>query len=302
MQAKINKLIPKDRDHWLEMRKQVVTSTEIGGLLGLSEWSTPYQLYKSKREGVEKEFVDTERSEWGKKLESTVAEAVSETLGLEIMKDDNFYWSDDMRLGASLDYMCRSKDQDEWAVLECKCVDSLIFKRKFVSEGDVLLELPLGIELQVQQQLLLTGASRAVVGVLVGGSRLFTIERFPDKEVQTRIITETRKFWSLKEPPPIVPERDYEQLNMMYNDVREGEELNADEELDELMASYNKLAEISNNADRGRKAIKAVLLDRIKNSKKVFSERFKLTRTWVPEKEISYTRGAYSTFTVSKIK
>ncbi len=298
MQAKINKLIPKDRDHWLEMRKPVITSTEIAALLGVSEWGTPYSLYQYKLGGVEQDYKENERTKWGQLLEAVVAQAAAEKLDITPVKDDYFYWSDDMRLGASLDYRC----DDGRTILECKNCDSLIFKQKFLSEGDVLLEAPLYIEMQLQQQLLLTGAEKAILVVLVGGNKLMTLERFPDKQVQEKIIMETRKFWAMKEPPPVHSEADLEVLNQMYNNTEHGEEIEADENLDELLASYSKLAEIANNADRGKKAIKAVILDTVKNAKKVFGSEYRLTRSWVKGAPVSYNREGYSTFKVTKVR
>ena len=40
---------PKDREAWLQGRKQGIGSSEVGTILGLNPFETPYQLWRRKR-------------------------------------------------------------------------------------------------------------------------------------------------------------------------------------------------------------------------------------------------------------
>jgi len=45
-----------------------------------------------------------------------------------------------------------------------------------------------------------------------------------------------------------------------------------------------------------------VILDTVKNAKKVFGSEYRLTRSWVKGAPVSYNREGYSTFKVTKVR
>jgi len=88
MPVKIYKF--ETEDQWLEARKQDVTATDISAMLGLSKFKSRFALWHEKKSGiVANEFVENERTKWGKRLQNVIAKGVCEDQGWE-GEDDNF--------------------------------------------------------------------------------------------------------------------------------------------------------------------------------------------------------------------
>ena len=229
-------------------------------------------------------------------MEAVIALAVEEKYGLEnLARYDMFHTNELLKLGASYDYAAGK------TLIECKNVDGMIFREKYVFEGSTLLELPLNYELQVQVQLMLSDFERVIVGVFVGGNQLFTIERKPDPKVHEAIAKKVREFWEMERPPLPDFERDYDAINAIYTQSESKKEVfEIDLELEELLSAYSVVQKIEANAAKGKEAVKAEILNRIKSGTHAKNESFSLSRVFVKPAEITYTRPGYMTFKVTK--
>src|SRR3990167_2101863 len=97
-------VIPKDEAHWLAMRREVVTSTEISSLFGLSPYCTEFELFHRKKENLEVEFDPNARVIWGMRLQKSIADGVAEDNGFKIRLMNEFIYDDQEKLGSSFDY------------------------------------------------------------------------------------------------------------------------------------------------------------------------------------------------------
>ena len=300
MKIPSQRIRPKSRDEWLALRKEVVTSTEMAGLFGVSRWTSAFQLWHEKRDLVESSFVETERTKWGLRLEKVVAEAVAEKLGIQVWEEDEFRMSRSHGIGASYDF--KAEYELEMTPLEVKTVDPMQFREHFVAEGDELIELPLEYELQLQTQLALYDSEKIIFGVLVGGNKLYTIIREEDPKVLDAILKKAKEFQEMTEPPAPSYEQDADTINKIYSHAEVGEEIGAGEELDRLMGTYAHLHEIESGAAKGKSAVKAQIQEQIGTASKIFGSEYKITRSKVKPTDISYTRAGYLTFKMTKVK
>lgn len=117
----------KDRAEWLEGRKSGIGSSEIGTILGVNPWETPYQLWRRKK-GLDAPKEENFAMKAGHYLEDAVAHFFADSTGVEIIKRS----AEDFLVVNSLrDYLRVSPDRTFWlpnqvhnednkGILECK--------------------------------------------------------------------------------------------------------------------------------------------------------------------------------------
>lgn len=69
--------VTQGRPEWLEARRAGIGGSEIGVLLGLSPWSSPYDIWAAKVHGDS--FEGNEAMEWGKRLEPVIVDKWAES-------------------------------------------------------------------------------------------------------------------------------------------------------------------------------------------------------------------------------
>lgn len=287
-------ITPADEAHWLQLRTQDLTSTDIAALFGLSPYKTAYELWHEKRSGEVVRIKDNDRMKWGRRLEATVAEGIAEDQGWTVRPFKEYGRLPEVRIGASFDFRImwgrdasdepqgfRAFDTDIDAILEIKTVDSLAFRNGWTVEPDYV-EAPAHIELQVQHQMLVSGLRRAYIGVMIGGNRIEVIQREADDQVHAGIIAKASEFWASiaegREPEPVMP-GDAEAVIRRYQQVEPGKQLDArgDAILAARIADYARLkaeaADVSKLAD----AAKAEILQMIGDAEKVILDGYSIS-------------------------
>lgn len=68
-----------DRASWLEWRRGGLGGSDVAGVLGLSSWSSPWDVWRSKRQEVQ--VADSAAMERGRRLESAIGEWTRDRLG-----------------------------------------------------------------------------------------------------------------------------------------------------------------------------------------------------------------------------
>lgn len=177
----------EDRARWLDLRSTGIGASEIAAVLGESRWKSPLALYAEKT-GESSESSDNEAMFWGLRLERIVADVFSERTGRAVM------WSGEMLRSrehpwalATLDALVAPSKDVRWP-LDSKT--SSAFKADDWEDGP-----PREYYLQLQQQMLVTGASRASIACLLGGQRLVWCDVERDEIEIRRIIHAGRAFW-----------------------------------------------------------------------------------------------------------
>lgn len=267
-----------NRDQWLEMRGQDVTATEVSVLFGVSPYMSLYQLWHNKKNGVIENIEETERMKWGLRLEDAIAQGIRQDLGVGGSRVGRYYRDTELRAGASPDWQLINHDGSV-EVLEIKNVDSFAFKRgwEILDSGEVIA--PAHIELQLQQQMMLMGCKSGVIGALVGGNSVQLLRREANAELIEAIKRKIKDFWAsieANEPPAIDYEIDYDLIMEKARESDRGEPINASLRVGELIAEYEGLKAVSDEAERKIKAIRAEIMHEVGDHALVYGDGFKL--------------------------
>jgi len=284
---------PKDKEHWLNLRKEDVTSTEVAALFGLSPYMTEYELWHRKKEKSDVAFDVNQRMKWGSRLESAIAQGIAEDNDLQIRPMKEYIRLNDLRMGSSFDYSIDPK-----GILEIKNVDSLAFKNGWSVDGDNI-EAPHHIELQVQYQLAVSGRDHAIIGAFIGGNNVVLIRREPDAEIIESMREKVFNFWASieknKAPNPDFT-KDAEFIKKVYNMAKQGAVVEADARVKELAKEYHLLGQQAKILDGQREACKAEMLTLIGDAEKVIGDTFTISAGMVKGGPVSYERKDYRNF------
>jgi putative phage-type endonuclease len=312
MKTEATAISPNDQSHWLELRTRNINSTEVSALFGANPYLSEYELWHKKKDPSIEQFNDNKRMMWGRKLESVIAEAAAETLSIQIepMKD---YWSiDSARLGSSFDYVQKDESGLYVALLECKNVDTMAFRKNWIehsqevdSQGFSDIEAPPYIEFQVQHEMLISGIPLCYLCALVGGNDLKIIKREANRKIQQLIIQKSAKFWQSIEknaPPKINYETDSEFIISLYNHAEPNKILQATPDLDVLVAGYNTVSSAIKELDAQKDIWKAKILEHIGDAEKVKSDNYSISAGITAESQVSYTRKSFRNFKITNKK
>lgn len=292
----IETIHPKDEKHWLELRREVITSTEVAALFGCSPYVSLFELWHRKHDNLEVEFTKTERVTWGLRLEEAIAKGVAEDENLKIRRMSEFIRDTDLKLGASFDYAIE-KD----GILEIKNVDGLIFKDGWEVDGDNIEE-PVHIGFQVQTQLMLSQRKYALLRPLVGGNRVMKVRREPDIEIHKAIRKRVSEFWlSIREHQEPKPDfaKDSEFIQRLYSFAEPGKIFNADDNVSRLAFAYKQAAQAVKEAEQKKEAAKAEILTIIGDAEKVVGEKFSISAGIIGPAHVEYDREAYRNFRIN---
>ena len=259
----------QSREQWLEERRGSIGGSDAAGILGLSEWSSPYAVWDDKT-GQLGEKQDTEAMREGRDLEQYVADRWMEATGkrcrrrTQMLRNPMFPWA--------------HANIDRWVVgekagLECKTVKP--YDAKMYQEG----RFPDRFYVQCVHYMAVTGAKRWYLAVLVLGTGFytFTIER-DEAEIQALMEAEAA-FWEYvkkRTPPPTdgMPSTT-EALSTIYKEGG-GEEVDLfglDAAFDRYFQAKKSMEEMEAVADAAANEIKAVM----GNAEAGLSPRVKVT-------------------------
>lgn len=298
-------ITPKDKDHWLQMRAEDVTSTEVSALFGLSPYMTEFEVWHRHSKNEIAAFEENERMRWGNRLESAIAEGVGVDNNWTVKPFKDYVRVPDLKMGASFDYKILDIKEmtapTTLALLEVKNVDALQFKEKWEFGDDGELEAPLHIEMQVQYQMLVSDVAEAYIAALVGGNTVHLLKRQIDKDIAADIEIKVFEFWESirngKAPDPDF-NRDSKFISKLYNTVQEGTILESvtDDRIHCLAEQYKAARDDEKAATERKQAAKAELLTLVGEANKVKGDGFSISAGIIGPKSVSYTTEPYRDF------
>ena len=294
-------ITPTSEDHWNDLRLQDVTSTEVSALFGCCPYITEYELWHRKHDKTIVEFKETERMKWGNRLEASIAKGIAEDFGWAWREMKEYGRLPKERVGASFDFEILHPKLGQ-AALEVKNVDGLEFRNKWVEDGDDI-EAPPHIELQLQQQLLVTGWKIGYIGTLVGGNRVVVIERRASKKIAQAILSAVASFWESIDAgnePAIDFDRDSDFISLLYNHAEPGSVIEPTEEITTLALEDHELQQKGKEIESGRKKVKAQLLAIMGEAEKCKGDDFSISAGVIGAKMIeAHERRAYRSFRIN---
>jgi len=255
-------IAPNSHEHWLQLRSEDITSTEVSALFGLSPYMTEFELFYIKSRGEITSIADNERMKWGRRLEAVIAQGVAEDVGMEVKPLKEYMrHSDEPRMGSSFDFSILCPERGP-GILEIKNVDGLVYRNQWIDD-----EAPAHIEIQLQHQLEIANVEWGMIAALVGGNDPKIIIRDRDRDVGAGLREKTREFWE-RVAREDAPEPDYEadsEFIIKLHQQSGGQMMDAtgNEAIASLLAEYKHLAEAATNYDDLKKAKKAEILDKI---------------------------------------
>ncbi len=223
----ITKIKTTTHEEWLEERKKSLGGSDVGAVLGMNTYSSPYTVWAEKT-GKLPPFEGNEWTRLGNDLEYYVAQRFSEASGLKVVQD-NSTWRNDKypHLHANID----RKIVGMKAGLECKLTSE--FNAKKYKDG----EFPDRFYAQCVEYLCVTEYDKWYLAVLIYGKgiKIYQMTRIlddvcpewcessiyiDDAEIEA-LASKTKEFWYdfvLTDTPPMADGTDStsETLRMIY--------------------------------------------------------------------------------------
>lgn len=265
-----------DREQWLALRRQDVTASVVGALLGVSDYVTAYGLFALKAGLVDEDPEETAPMKRGRLLEPVALALLAEERPEWTIEAPGVYLRDpDVRLGATPDAYATRPDIAGRGVVQIKTTTESVFRAKWVEPDTREVVPPLWIVAQAIVEAHLSGASWACVGCLVVGFglNLHVVEIPIHRGLIDRIRAEVVGFWrrvAENDPPPADYGRDGALIARFYADDNGDEvDLSDDERLAELLAERAKLKAIEaqgSAAEKERKPIDDEIIAKLGNA------------------------------------
>jgi predicted phage-related endonuclease len=260
------------REEWLGLRKQDVTASAIGALLGVHPWQTIAGLYAEKC-GLELPGPDPESAviRRGNDLEDFIGAKVA-TLRAEwkVVKNTEYLRDAQARLGATPDFWIHG-DPRGVGILQTKTANSRDFAKQWVGEDGDDPTPPLWIILQVACESMLADAHFAAVAVQVVGDfrwDCFIIEIPRNRVIEHKLRVAVKQFWDAV-AAGVVPELDYKRdadlVALLYPREVEGSiiDLTRDNRASWLCEERARQAEIIREAEAAKVAAETELKEKL---------------------------------------
>lgn len=306
MTAKIFKFATEEE--WLAARKEDVTSTDMAALLGLSKFKSRFALWHEKKTGIEaNEFVENERTKWGKRLQNVIAHGICEDEGWTGEDLGLFYIRDEkLKMACSLDVKVECPVRGT-GLLEVKNVGGDAFAASWTED-----EAPAYYEIQLMQEMHLArragiDISWGAIGALVGGNKPKLYFRDYDPEIGAMFDAEAEKFWlSIEDGEE--PKPDYAIDGAMLAKIRGAVvekntiDISTNNRVYELIEEYGRGGDLEKEGKAIKDAAKQEMLDIIGNADKALFNGGSITAGMVAGAEVSYFREPYRNFRVNKKK
>ncbi|MEB7449914.1 YqaJ viral recombinase family protein [Staphylococcus chromogenes] len=185
------------KEDWLKLRKQSIGGSDCGAILGMNEYMSAYDLWLKKRNPeIKEEPKNSEAIYWGHNLEDVVAKEFERRTGKKVRNHNFMMYHDEYPfISANVDRVVVAEN----AILECKTASE--FKKSEWADDNI----PGSYMAQCYHYMAVTGADRAYIACLIGGSHFVwkIIER--DNEIIEEIIKAEVDFWNNHVVPDIEP-------------------------------------------------------------------------------------------------
>lgn len=186
MTYKIIEVTP-DTDEWLDERRKSVGASEVAAVMGLSPWQTALGIYKAKQ-GADNDF-DPVLAMIGHESEHIIHKWIVEHSGLGLNLTSGF-----MARSGEYPFIHATFDRmhdDAGLLIPVQMKTAHQYTSHKWDEG-----IPTDIRVQVQTEMLVSGAPRALVVVWIGGREFRAFwEARDDQFITEHLIPAVAQFW-----------------------------------------------------------------------------------------------------------
>ena len=254
----MNKILrPYSREEWLKERESGIGSSEVGTILGVNPFETPYQLWRRKR-GLDEPKQETFAMKAGHYLEDAVSKFYADATGKEIIKSSSSDW---IIVNSEKDFLRVSPDRTFWlpglpksqsnkGILECKTTQREV-------DPD---NLPSHWVCQLQYQLGVAEFEQGALAWLTAGRDFGYVDMFFDKEFFDYMCEEVQKFWDVNiiggEEPMLTSVDD---VLTKYPRHEDGKSVDADDTLRQTYEELKKVKEEISVLDVKKKDLENML-------------------------------------------
>lgn len=279
-------ILPADRATWLDARKQDVTASVAGALLGIHPYQTPYGLWAEKSGRVASDDADNPVLRRGRLLEPVVIEMLREDRpdwSVEYRRNNAYYRHIEDRIGATPDAFATRPDIFGTGVVQVKTVADDKFRREWIDPDTGEIVLPLWIAVQAIVEATLTEASWACVAVMVigRGIDLQVVDVPLNTRVMHRLRREVREFWRMVDDgvePGIDWNRDGAAVAEVYRDsMPDRKDLTAIDELDLIVGRFAAARETYRVTSRQVEELRPRILHALGASEAGFTTNWNIT-------------------------
>jgi predicted phage-related endonuclease len=274
----IERILITSEEQWLGVR-DVTSASRVAALFGLHPYVTAGQLFAEAR-GVELPKPSGDLLERGHDLEAVVAAKVRrENPTWSIEKAKHYYRDSVLRLGATPDYYVVCPERGR-GILQCKTVGTWQFKKNYVDD-----DAPVWIKLQATVEMMLTGATWGIIGVLVVGDFQYELHTFfveRDTSVELKITKGVAEFWRQVDAgiePVFDFDRDADLIALLYPSATEGKtiDLRGDNRVIAVLEELDLLAARNREDEKAIEALKAELREKMKDAEVALVPGWKMT-------------------------
>ncbi len=282
----VHVILPADRAAWLDARKQDVTASVAGVLLGIHPYQTPYGLWAEKSGRVASDDADNPVLRRGRLLEPVVIEMLREDRPdwtVEYRRDNAYYRHVEDRIGATPDAFATRPDIYGRGIIQVKTVADDKFRREWIDADTGEVVLPLWIAVQAIVEATLTESTWACVAVMVIGRGIdLQIVDVPlNTRVMNRLRREVREFWRMVEEgrePPIDWNRDGAAVAEVYRDsMPDRKDLTAVAGLDEISGRFVDAREAYNVSGKAIETLRPRILHALGAAEAGFTTNWNIT-------------------------
>lgn len=264
----IDRIAIENRDQWLGLRKQDVTASAAGALLGVHDYLTAFELWALKTGQIADDPDVTPAMQRGTILEGPAfallkrdhPELQVHWNGTPGEVDGQYYRDPEARIGATPDCFAESAERGP-GILQIKSVESSVFRRKWVDPDTREISPPLWIAVQAVLETHLTGrAWGAVAALVIGhGIDLHIVDVPLHAGIVEKVEEATAGFWKMiadREIPTADFARDGETIARLFErDDGEEMDLRNDVAFAELVARRAALRQGAKNVEADMETI-----------------------------------------------
>lgn len=205
-----------DRAAWLAARRTGIGASEIAMVLGESRWGDAGTVY-ARKIAPPVDDASSEWMEWGLRLEAVIAEAYASPryAGRPVERHG--------RLLRSRAHPWALATLDAWTEIDGELAPLELKTDRWGRSWDD--GPPVEYVLQLQHQMLVTGARCASIAVLIGGSQLAWCDAARDEQAIARIVRAGERLWHAVERREMPETRDHDALAIVFRDSDRGREV-----------------------------------------------------------------------------